>query len=92
MGWLEREFYATKKTKWDGVLLKVNDHKISPGFVEFSGGANDNTTIEKERCDVKKLYSKMIDVMNQYSPKTKKKIFCIRFYGKTFLLFGTFIL
>lgn len=33
LGWLEREYYATHKTKWDGVLLKVDDHKISPGFV-----------------------------------------------------------
>ncbi|KAG0755671.1 hypothetical protein G6F57_008406 [Rhizopus arrhizus] len=51
LGWLEREYYATHKTKWDGVLLKVDDHKISPGFVEFSGGANNNTTITKERRD-----------------------------------------
>ncbi|KAI8638120.1 hypothetical protein BD408DRAFT_453816 [Parasitella parasitica] len=83
LGWLEREYYATHKTKWDGVLFKVDDHKISPGFLEFSGGANNNTTITKERRDVKKLYSKMIDVMNQYSPKIRKKSFCIRFYENT---------
>lgn len=52
---LEREYYATHKTKWDGVLFKVDDHKISPGFVEFSGGAKNNTTITKERRDVKKI-------------------------------------
>lgn len=92
LGWLEREYYATHKTKWDGVLFKVDDHKISPGFVEFSGGANNNTTITKERRDVKKLYSKIIDVMNGYSPKIRKNSFCIRFYGKAFLLYGSFTL
>ncbi|KAI8053686.1 uncharacterized protein B0P05DRAFT_628159 [Gilbertella persicaria] len=54
MSWLEREFYSTHKAKWDRVLFKVDDHKISLGYVEFSGSANDNTTITKERCDLKK--------------------------------------
>ncbi|KAG1047790.1 hypothetical protein G6F43_009784 [Rhizopus delemar] len=77
LGWLEREYFGTSKTKWDGVLFKTGDHKLSPGFVEFSGGVNDATTPEKERCDVKKLYSMMIDVMNGYPAKVKKQIFCI---------------
>ncbi|KAI8876579.1 hypothetical protein K501DRAFT_298739 [Backusella circina FSU 941] len=51
---------------WDGVLFKTGDHKVSLGFVEFSGGVNDATTPEKERHDVKKIYSMMIDVMNGY--------------------------
>ncbi|KAG1444908.1 hypothetical protein G6F55_012161 [Rhizopus delemar] len=55
--WLEREYFGTNKTKWDGILFKEGDHKISPGFVEFSGGVNDATTPEKERRGVKKLYS-----------------------------------
>ncbi|KAI8368688.1 hypothetical protein BD560DRAFT_454735 [Blakeslea trispora] len=91
LGWLEREYYATHKTKWDGVLFKVDDHKISPGFVEFSGGVNSSTTVTKERRDLEKLYSKIIDVMNGYSPKIRKNSFCIRFYGKAFLLFSTYI-
>ncbi|EIE84403.1 hypothetical protein G6F55_005687 [Rhizopus delemar] len=86
LGWLEREYFGTSKTKWDGVLFKTGDHKVSPGFVEFSGGVNDATTPEKERCDVKKLYSMMIDVMNGYPTKVKKQIFCIRFYGNPLLL------
>lgn len=83
LGWLEREYFGTNKTKWDGVLFKTGDHKVSPGFVEFSGGVNDATTPEKERCEVKKLYSMMIDVMNGYPANAKKKIFCIRFYENT---------
>lgn len=73
LGWLEREYFGTNKTKWDGVLFKTGDHKVSPGFVEFSGGVNDATTPEKERCEVKKLYSMMIDVMNGYPANAKKK-------------------
>ncbi|PHZ12282.1 uncharacterized protein RHIMIDRAFT_142710 [Rhizopus microsporus ATCC 52813] len=78
LGWLEREYFGTNKTKWDGVLFKTGDHKVSPGFVEFSGGVNDATTPEKERRDAKKLYSMMIDVMNRYPVNVKKQIFCIR--------------
>ncbi|KAG1151266.1 hypothetical protein G6F37_004810 [Rhizopus arrhizus] len=77
LGWLEREYFGTNKTKWDGVLFKTGDHKVSLGFVEFSGGVNDTSTPEKERRDVKKLYSMMIDVMNGYPANVKKQIFCI---------------
>lgn len=52
LGWLEREYFGTNKTKWDEVLFKTGDHKISPGFIEFSGGMNDASTPEKERRDV----------------------------------------
>ncbi|KAG1140431.1 hypothetical protein G6F37_010678 [Rhizopus arrhizus] len=65
LGWLEREYYATHKTKWDGVLLKVDDHKISPGFVEFSGGANNNTTITKERRD---FVNELLTIMDEDEP------------------------
>jgi hypothetical protein len=81
LGLLEREYFGTNKTKWDGVLFKTDDHKVSPGFVEFSGGVNDATTPEKGQRDVKKLYSMMIDVMNGYPANFKKQIFCIRFCG-----------
>ncbi|KAI9004819.1 hypothetical protein CLU79DRAFT_806486 [Phycomyces nitens] len=86
LGWIEREYFGTSRAKWDGILFKTGDHKVSPGFVEFSGGAHDATTTEKERCDVKKLYRMMIDVMNGYPSNVKKQIFCIRFYGNSLLL------
>ncbi|KAG1152240.1 hypothetical protein G6F37_001049 [Rhizopus arrhizus] len=67
LGWLEREYYASSKTKWD-------DCRISPVFIEFSGGANDATAVEKERRDIIKLYSMMINVMDAYPSHAKKKI------------------
>ncbi|KAG1302543.1 hypothetical protein G6F64_010838 [Rhizopus arrhizus] len=66
LGWLERDYYSTEKTKWDGVLFHTNNHTISPGFVEFSGGVKDNTTLTKERRDVSKLYTKMIGLIKSY--------------------------
>lgn len=83
LGWLEREYYSTGKTKWDGVLFHTNDHTISPGFVEFSGGMKDNTTLTKERRDVTKLYTKMIELIKAYPSTVEKHVFCIRFYGNS---------
>ncbi|OAD04724.1 hypothetical protein MUCCIDRAFT_79825 [Mucor lusitanicus CBS 277.49] len=83
LGWLEREYYSTGKTKWDGVLFNTNDHTISPGFVEFSGGVKDNTTMTKECRDVFKLYTKMIELIRSYPDTAKKHVFCIRFYENT---------
>jgi hypothetical protein len=47
-------------------FLKWGNHRVSPGFVEFSGGINDGTSLEKERQDIKKLYSKLITVMDGF--------------------------
>ena len=33
--WLEIEYYATSKTKWDGILFRMDDSRISPGFSSF---------------------------------------------------------
>lgn len=85
LGWLEREYTGTNKTKWDGVLFKTGQHCISPGFIEFSGGSNGASTTDKEHNDVMKLYRKMIDVLNAYPPHVSKEIFCMRYYGKYFL-------
>ncbi|EIE91724.1 hypothetical protein RO3G_16435 [Rhizopus delemar RA 99-880] len=71
-GWLEREYYATNKAKWDVILFKVYNHKVSAGFVEFSGGANDRTSIQKERHDIQKLYKTMADMLNRYPSDIKK--------------------
>lgn len=90
LGWLEREYYASSKTKWDGSLFKVDDRRISPGFIEFSGGANDATAVEKERRDIIKLYSMMFDVMDVY-PSHAKFFFDMRFYSKVFFFFQDFI-
>ncbi|CAO3698575.1 unnamed protein product [Rhizopus stolonifer] len=44
LSWLEREYFGANKTKWDGVLFKTGNHRVSPGFVEFSGRVHDATT------------------------------------------------
>ncbi|KAI9366636.1 hypothetical protein BD770DRAFT_311514, partial [Pilaira anomala] len=47
LGWLEREFYSTDRSKFDEVLFKVEKKWISPGLIEFSGGINDKTSSRK---------------------------------------------
>lgn len=37
LDWLEREFFATDRAKWDGVLIKVENRSCSAGLIEFSG-------------------------------------------------------
>lgn len=81
LGCLEREYYSTGKTRWNGVLFHTNDHTISPGFVEFSGRVNDRTTLKKGHRDILKLYTKMIKLIKSYPSTVKKYVFCIRFYG-----------
>ncbi len=47
LGWLEREFFSTDRTKFDGIIFKFGDKSIAPGLVEFSGGINDKTSSQK---------------------------------------------
>jgi hypothetical protein len=44
LGWLECEFFASEKSKWDGVLFKVGDKSCSAGLIEFSEGCNGRTS------------------------------------------------
>ncbi|ORE19758.1 hypothetical protein BCV71DRAFT_226096 [Rhizopus microsporus] len=55
LGWLECEFFASEKSKWDGVLFKVGDKFCSTGLIEFSGGCNDRTPNCKNQHDVTKF-------------------------------------
>ncbi|KAL0088350.1 hypothetical protein F4703DRAFT_1915457 [Phycomyces blakesleeanus] len=80
LGWLEREFYLTDRTKFDGILFKVGNKTICPALVEFSGGINDHTSLHKNSNDIKKLYFNMAKIMTE--TKTES-LFCIRFYGHT---------
>ncbi|KAI8988746.1 hypothetical protein BDB01DRAFT_719354, partial [Pilobolus umbonatus] len=52
LGWLEREFYLTDRTNFDGVLFKAGDKSVSPTLVEFAGGVNDNTSPPKYTKDI----------------------------------------
>lgn len=56
LGWLEREFFAPKKSKWDGVLVKVGDKSYLAGLIEFFEGCDDKTPNYKNQRDVTKLY------------------------------------
>jgi hypothetical protein len=89
LGWLEREFYATDQTKFDGVLFKVGNKSISPALIEFSGGPNDKTPSRKNSKDIEKLYRNMIKVMND--TKTDRMM-CMRCYGNNMLYLTPVIL
>lgn len=80
LGWLEREFCSTDRTKFDGIIFKVGNKSISPGLVEFSGGINDRTSSLKNTKDIEKLYSNMIKAMED---SKADKMFCMRCYGKS---------
>lgn len=84
LGWLEREFYSTDQSKFDGILFKVGKKSISPDLIEFSGGINDKTSSWKNSKDIEKLYSSMIKVMKD--AKTDR-VFCMRCYGNTVSLY-----
>lgn len=81
LGWLEREFYLTDRTKFDGVLFgvlfKAGDKSVSSTLVEFAGSVNDNTSSLKNSNDIKKLYVNMIKIMKDTGAD---KMFCMRCY------------
>ena len=47
LDWLEREFFATDRTKWDGVLIKADNRSCSAGLIEFSGDIMIKPQIQK---------------------------------------------
>lgn len=79
--WIENMYCQTNRCKWDGVLLKTNDKKVSTALVEFSGGTKINATISKETSDISKLYSKMMSIITNLPHNIPKRTFCARFYG-----------
>ncbi|RCH83415.1 hypothetical protein CU098_006074 [Rhizopus stolonifer] len=82
LDWLEREFFATDKAKWDGVLIKVENRSCSAGLIEFSGGCNDQTSGTKNQRDITKLYSKLMKVLDGQSSSAARQTFCMRYYNK----------
>ncbi|KAI8880091.1 hypothetical protein K501DRAFT_255655 [Backusella circina FSU 941] len=82
LDWLEREFFATDRTKWDGVLIKVENRSCSAGLIEFSGGCNDQTSSTKNQQDITKLYSKLMKVLDGQSSSAARQTFCMRYYNK----------
>ncbi|KAG1292475.1 hypothetical protein G6F66_006938 [Rhizopus arrhizus] len=47
LDWLEREFFATDRAKWDGVLIKADNRSCSAGLIEFSGDTMIKPQIQK---------------------------------------------
>lgn len=83
LDWLEREFFATDRAKWDGVLIKVENRSCSAGLIEFSGGGcNDQTSSTKNQRDITKLYSKLMKVLDSQSSSAARQTFCMRYYSK----------
>lgn len=82
LDWLEREFFATGRAKWEGVLIKVDSRSCSPGLIEFSGGCNVKTPSRKNQQDIIKLYSKMINILKKNPSDTADQTFCLRYYSK----------
>jgi hypothetical protein len=83
LDWLEREFFATDRTKWDGVLIKADNRSCSAGLIEFSGGGHNNQTSNtKNNRDITKLYSKLIKVLDAQSSSATLQTFCMRYYDK----------
>jgi hypothetical protein len=82
-GWLEREFFASEKSKWDGVLFKVGDNSCSAGLTEFSGGCSDRIPNSKNQRDIAKLYLILLQILNNtQSSSSTEQTFCMRYYGK----------
>lgn len=87
--WIESEYCQTSRCKWDGVLLKVDNKKVSPVLIEFSGGTKVNNTINKESSDISKLYSNMMNVVASLPASVSKKTFCARFHGNQIIILIT---
>ncbi|CAO3696422.1 unnamed protein product [Rhizopus microsporus] len=78
LAWLEREFYLTDRSKFDGILFKVGNKSIAPVIIEFSGGINDKTSSRKNSNDIEKLYRNMAKIMKDTDTD---QMFCMRCYG-----------
>lgn len=53
----------TANTKWDGIALHLENDRINPVLVEFSGGINFNATSLKENSDESKLIEGMTTML-----------------------------
>lgn len=81
---VERQARSTGNVKWDGIAFQVKNKKITPLFVELSGGIDFNSGTEKEKGDEEKLIKHFIKTL-----KVKKaegieipSQFYIRYHGK----------
>lgn len=79
LGWLEREYFATNRAKFNGIIFKVGDKSIDSRLVKLSRGINDKTSSQKEAKYIKKLHANMVKALGD--TKTDKMFF-MRCFGK----------
>ncbi|ORE07703.1 hypothetical protein BCV72DRAFT_325611 [Rhizopus microsporus var. microsporus] len=60
---VERQARSTGNVKWDGVAFLVKNKKITPFFVELSGGIDFNSGADKEIGDEEKLIKHFIKTL-----------------------------
>lgn len=87
LNWIENQHYSTSTRKWDGVLVKVNNCVIATCLIELSGGIHSNSSGAKEKFDTTKLYKNMKVLLLNLPDSIPKKVFCVRFFGKMFLMY-----
>lgn len=71
----------TSKSKWDGVIVNINNKNASTALVEFSGGTKVNPTMSKEPSDITILYASKTNVINSLPTNILKGMLCARFLG-----------
>lgn len=75
----------TENQKWDGVGFSVNNKKLTPVLIEFSGGIKFNNSSTKENHDVVKLSSTCKRSIDYITATTDLTVpvpeYVVRFYG-----------
>ncbi|KAI9270952.1 hypothetical protein EDC94DRAFT_297583 [Helicostylum pulchrum] len=83
--WYEVHTHMTEKQKWDGVGFSVNDKKLTPVLIEFSGGIGFANNDTKENHDVVKLASACKRSVEYITSTTDLTVpvpeYVVRFYG-----------
>jgi hypothetical protein len=81
LDWIENEYCMTSRSKWDGVLIKVDDKRVSVALAEFSGGCQFNATTSKEVSDINKLYQCLKLMIDKIPESIPPNVYCVRYYG-----------
>ncbi|GAA5799824.1 hypothetical protein HPULCUR_005243 [Helicostylum pulchrum] len=78
--WYEVHTHMTEKQKWDGVGFSVNDKKLTPVLIEFSGGIGFANNDTKENHDVVKLASAYAHIYFESVIKLDEDLYVRRTY------------
>ncbi|KAI9274151.1 hypothetical protein EDC94DRAFT_121087 [Helicostylum pulchrum] len=83
LNWIECEHCTTSTRKWDGILIKVDDHVVSTCLIEFAGGIQCNSISTKEKSDTTKLYKNMKKIIKNLPDNIPKRVYCVRFFDSS---------